>query len=237
MSARRRTTETRIVLLFLMLFIYTDSVYSKEAYWNDYHIEHSGVSDEQLSIIEETIAQLRSLESGELKINVGVYNRLSRFKYLFGTSFNGEVLVDWLLRRIRRISYHNSWTAAVNQNKGTFVLGDMFFSKLTTLERLYLLIHEARHSDHEGHRHIKCPEGFKFVSAAQPHMNLEDLYACDDSTVGAYAFQASFLFELFAYDLFKQQEVGLLYNSSISRVIPCSIVEQGGQRILERTTE
>ena len=51
-------------------------------------------------------------------------------------------------------------------------------------------------------------------------MDLEKERGCDDKINGAYGYQAAFLFELLAYGIFDQKEVGLLYNSSISRVIP-----------------
>lgn len=210
----------RMILLILIFLLNVKTGHAKEAYWREYGITISSLSYDQLSIIEETINQLKSLKSDELKINNKSYNKLSRFNELFRFSFNGKGLFYWLLSRIRKISYHNSWTIAINQDKGEFVLGDSFFKKLSILERLYLLIHEARHSDNRGYTHVKCPKGFKFISASQPDMNLENEPACDDNDKGAYAFQAAFLFELFAYGIFDQKEVGLLYNSSISRVIP-----------------
>lgn len=209
-------------ILYLILIFLADHKlsYAKELYWEKYNVILSGVSDNQLAIIEDSINQLKGIKSNELRINLTFYKRLSRFDKLFGSIFNGEELFHWLLSRIRKISYHNSWTVAINQNRGQFILGDSFFNKLNVLERLYLLIHEARHSDDGGYAHVKCPKGFRFVSAMQPDMNLENELACDDGEIGAYAFQAAFLFELFAYDIFDQREVGLLYNSSISRVIP-----------------
>ena len=211
----------RIILLFTLLFPATSTIgYTKEPYWVEYNVELSGLSDEQLSVIEKALEHLKSLAPKELMINKKVYKQLSRFSDLFGFSFSGKDVHHWFLSRIRSISYHNVRLAAINQNKGHFFLGDTFFTELNTLERLYLLIHEARHSDDNGYKHIKCPKGFKFISATQLHMNLEKELACDDNNKGAYAFQAAFLFELFAYGIFDPKEVGLLYNSSISRVIP-----------------
>ncbi len=206
--------------LFLVIVLNGKDLFAREAYWEEHHIALSGLTEEQVRALESTIDQLKGLEPGELKINKKVYQRLSRFKELFGFSFQGKALADWLLARIKGISYHNSWTAAQNQNAGNFIIGEMFFTKLSTLERLYLLIHEARHSDKEGYDHVRCPKGFKTVSATQPDLDLEREPACDETREGAYSFQAAFLFELFAYGLFDQKEVGLLYNSSISRVIP-----------------
>lgn len=207
--------------IFLLFFaLDTENAAAREPYWQEYHIELSGLTDEQVLILESTIHQLRSFEPGELKINRRAYNRLSRFKELFGFEFNGGDLSRWLLTRIRGISYQNTWTAAVNQNQGDFFVGDLFFTKTNPLEKLYTLIHEARHSDDDGYEHVKCPKGFKFISSRQPEMDLEKEPACDNSDKGAYSFQAAFLFELFAYGIFDQSKVGLLYNSSISRVVP-----------------
>lgn len=217
---RTRMIGMSFLSVILFFSLSPRSIFAKEASWEEHRIELSGLTEGQREILESTIDQLRALEPGELKIDKKVYQRLSRFKALFGVSFEGKGVADWLLARIKGISYHDSATAALNQNDGHFVVGDIFFKKITTLERLYLLVHEARHSDGEGYDHIKCPKGFKFISATQPELDLEKEMACDDTREGAYAFQAAFLFELFAYGLFDQKEVGLLYNSSISRVIP-----------------
>jgi len=211
----------RAGIFFLLIFIVLDvkSAMARELYWGKYHIELSGLSDSQILILESTINQLGSVEPGELKMDKKTYDRLSRFKDLFGFPFDGRKLSDWLLTRIHSISYQNPWTVAVNQNKGDFFVGEVFFTKTSPLERFYTLIHEARHSDGKGYEHVKCPKGFKFISSRQPEMDLQSVPACDPTDRGAYSFQAAFLFELFAYGLLDQGEVGLLYNSSISRIV------------------
>jgi len=210
----------RLKLSILIFLLTAGLAQAKEDYWDQYKIDPSDLSTEQLIIIEETLNQLRLLKSGDLKINKKVYRRLSRFNEFFGGSFNGETLLHWLLTRIKGLSYHNGKKAAINQNRGNIHVGNPFFQELSVLERLYLLIHEARHSDDKGYKHIRCPKGFRFISASQPTMDLEKEQACDDEINGAYGYQAAFLFELFAFGIFDQQEVGLLYNSSISRVFP-----------------
>ncbi len=170
-------------------------------------------------ILQDTLERMGDLEKSDLRINEKVYARLSRFEPLFGFQFEGEALRDWLLSRIRSIRSGESWTVAVNRGKGRFVLGKAFFEELSPLERIYLLVHEARHSDGDGYPHVRCPRGFKFISAAQPEMDLEHEKACDSSDAGAYAFQAALLFELYAFGLFDQREVGSIYNSSVSRVL------------------
>lgn len=213
----------RIILISVFVIVFAPNggpAMAKEAYWDTYHIQLSGLSEPQLGSLEATVAQLRSIQPGELRMNKGMYHRLSRFGELFGFPFNGPRLSDWLLTRIRSITYQDSWTVAVNQNEGNFYLGEAFFEKTTPVERMYALIHEARHSDDDGYKHVRCPKGFKFISSRQPELDLEKELACDDGETGAYSFQAAFLFELYAYGLFDQSDVGLLYNSSISRVIP-----------------
>jgi len=210
-----------LILLFVALFsVRAGSAAAKEAYWDEYNIQVSGLSEQQMAILERTIAQLKSIQPGDLKMNEKTHRRLSRFGELFGFPFNGPNLSRWLLTRIRRVSYQDSWAAAVNLNEGDFYLGKAFFEGTTPVERMYALIHEARHSDGDGYRHVRCPKGFKYISSRQPDLDLEKELACDDGDKGAYSFQAAFLFELFAYGIFDQSEVGLLYNSSISRVIP-----------------
>ncbi|MBI3812524.1 MAG: hypothetical protein HY283_10035 [Nitrospirae bacterium] len=215
-----RITILAACSFLLLVTLDLDTVSAREPYWEEHHIELSGLTEEQVLGLESTINQLRSLEPGELKINRSLHGRLSRFKELFGFPFNGKDLSGWLLARIRSISYQNTWTVAVNQNQGSFMVGDFFFTKTTPLEKLYALIHEARHSDNDGYKHIRCPDGFKYISSRQPEMDLEQEAACDANDQGAYSFQAAFLFELFAYGLLDQGEAGLLYNSSISRVVP-----------------
>jgi hypothetical protein len=215
----KKTILSAYTLLLLITFN-AKTGWAREPYWAENHIELSGLTEEQVLGLESTLNQLNSLAAGELKINKRMYGRLSRFKELFGFPFNGKDLSRWLLKRIRSISYQNTWTIAVNQNQGSFMVGDFFFTKTTPLERLYTLIHEARHSDDDGYKHIQCPDGFKYISSRQPEMDLEKEPACDPNDQGAYSFQAAFLFELFAYGLLDQGEVGLLYNSSISRVVP-----------------
>ena len=209
-----------LVSILLVLIFNAQTAMAREPYWEEHRIELSALTEHQILVLESTIQQLRLLEPGKLKIDNQIHERLSRFKELFGFSFNGRGLTRWLLKRIRSISYQNTWTAAVNQNQGDFLVGDLFVKIMSPLERLYTLIHEARHSDDGGYDHTKCPKGFRYISSRQPDLDLEKVPACDRHPNGAYAFQAAFLFELFAYGLFEQNEVGLLYNSSLSRVIP-----------------
>jgi len=215
----KRLMQFALFVLLLMI-LNTGATSAREPYWAEYQIDVSGVSEEKVLLLESTLTDLSEIKPGDIKINRRVYRRLSRFQELFGFSFNGKDLVHWLLSRIDGISYRNTWTTALNQNQGSFFIGDSFFTELSLPERLYLLIHEARHSDKGRYKHIDCPKDFKFISAAQPEIDLENQPSCDADDRGAYSFQAAFLFELFAYGIFDQNEIGLLYNSSISRMPP-----------------
>lgn len=204
----------------LIILGLTTNGWGSEINWAEHKIELSGFSEEQHQVLENTFDQIRAIRPGELKIDRGMYRHLSRFEELFGQPLNGEDLVDWVLSRFRKIAYGNNREAAINQNKGELWVGDLFFEGITPLERLYLLVHEARHSDGDGYPHVRCPKGFRFVSAGQPLIKLERELACDKTDKGAYAYQAAILFELFAYGIFDQKEVGLLYNSTVARVLP-----------------
>ena len=220
--APRKSLMVSVTLLSLFFASITPLVFAFDPapYWKDYGIKLKNLAPEQLTIIESTFEKLRGLKSGALKISPSTYKKLSRFKKLFGFEFNGPKMSDWILQRIRKIEQKETWTALVNHRKGTFQIGKIFFEELTPLERMYALVHEARHSDGAGYPHVRCPKGFPFISSRQPNMDLAKNLACDNNDKGAYAFQAAFLFELFAYGLLETHEVGLLYNSSISRIIP-----------------
>ncbi len=206
-------------MLIFFLSSCVHKVPSREVQLQNHSLTSYNFSDEKLKVIEHTFEQLRLLKPTSLKIRKKTYTRLSRFKDLFGFPFSGNLLSKWVIARTHSISYGNTWTVAINQNKGQFVIGDQFFDGLSDLERLYLLVHEARHSDGNGYKHVKCPIDFPLISSAQPKLDLTTTFACDDTTDGAYAYHSAFLFELYAFGLFDQKEVGLLYNSSISRIL------------------
>ena len=210
------------ILLSPLFVLITSPVFSFEpaAYWEENGIKLKNLGPGEVGTLEETFENIRRLKPGELKIHPEIHKKLSHFEELFSFAFNGPEIADWILKRIRKIEQKETWTALVNHRKGTFQIGKVFFEELTPLERMYALVHEARHSDGRGYKHVRCPQGFPFISSRQPEKNLEKEFACDRTDLGAYAFQAAFLFELFAYGLFDQREVGLLYNSSISRIIP-----------------
>lgn len=148
-----------------------------------------------------------------------LYKRLSRFEELYGFPFEGPRLAEWIKKRIHKINIGERWTAAVYEGGATITVEAAFF-ELPFEDQLYILVHEARHADGDGFHHVKCPGDYLGVSAGQPDMDLTRLPGCDPVANGAYAFQAALLFELYAYGLGDWERAGLLYNSSIGRIIP-----------------
>jgi hypothetical protein len=207
-----------VVLLFFVVM--AEGVgFAEERYWAEYGIKKAGMTTADTSVLEDTINAIGNFEPKKVVINKAVYFRQSRFQRLFGFSFEGKKIKDWLLRRMKSVTHQNGWTVATNDNRGDFSLGDRFFEKADFVERAYTLIHEARHSDGDGYEHVRCPESLMHVSAGSPEMDVTTVKACDDRSDGAYGYQSAFLFELYARDVADQHETGLLYNSSVARIV------------------
>lgn len=206
------------LLLLLLLLILSAPLKASEK--NIHNIKLLGFSDSHIAELRKTFNLLKSLKKDDLKIPESVYKRNSSFKALYGFEFSGEKLFLWFKKRIKSISYYNAWTIGTNNSKGSITLSSLFF-KISDLERLYTLIHEARHTDDGGYPHIKCPEKkYPFVSSGSPDMDLTSVDACDKTLKGAYHFHSAFLFECYAFGLIDQKQAGLLYSSSIIRVLP-----------------
>lgn len=195
---------------------------AEEPYWKEQGVDVAGLSPAQRAAIEETINAIGAMKADAVAIPTAAYYRLATFRRLYGFDFDGEKLKAWLLLRIKSITAENSWTIAVNGNQGHFYIGDRFFDTSGFLERAYCLIHEARHGDGDGYRHVDCPANYKYVSAGSPGIDLAEIPACDAVADGAYAFQAAFLFELYARNMVNQEQAGLVYNSTIARILPSS---------------
>ncbi|HEY5648105.1 MAG TPA: hypothetical protein VIU33_01295 [Nitrospiria bacterium] len=223
LTARTQIFKTLLPAFTLLLFFASSPLpgHAQEPapFWNQYGIKLKDLSRDEREILEQTFQEINNLKQTDLRVKPEMYQKLSRFEELFGFPFDGTAISDWVLKRIRKIEQKESWTALVNHRKGTFRIGKIFFEELSPLERMYALVHEARHSDDDGHKHAPCPEGFPYVSAGQPMMPLEKERACDKGAEGAYAFQAAFLFEIYAYGLLEPKEAGLLYNSSMTRIL------------------
>ena len=175
-----------------------------------------GFTREQEASVNDPLDTLRDLKPATLRVDSASYRRNSTFKKTFGFGFGERPLTDWLFSRVQRISAGQRWTAAVYEGNGHIVLTDMFFS-LDAVEKLYVLVHEARHAD--GVSHVRCPDDYRVVSARQPRTDLAGTAACDDRPDGAYGSQAALLYELYAHGLVDPVAAGLLYNTSISRIV------------------
>jgi len=177
-----------------------------------------GFSDSQKLVIEETFNEIYLIKTGKLAIPAGIYKKHSRFKSLFGFKLDGALLVEWLYKRIETLEFRNSMFDAVNNGDGTVYIGNSFFSS-TPVERIYILVHEARHSDGDSFPHIKCPPDHPYVLPDRTGFDLANKPACDDQSNGAYGYQAALLFELYAFGLYQQTVTGKLYNSTVTRII------------------
>lgn len=192
---------------------------AEKGMWEARAIAVDTLTADERALLEETVNRIGSLSKGEATMNQSAYHRLSRFKRLFGFPFDGENLKGWLLARMKSVTHANGWSIAENDHRGNFRLGDRFFEKSDFLERAYCLIHEARHSDGDGYRHTACPNDYRYVSAGAPEVDLTQNPACDVVEDGAYAFQSAFLFELYARGFEGGERAGLLYNSSLARIV------------------
>jgi hypothetical protein len=145
---------------------------------------------QRLRQLEETFRALEGLEARPPVIAAEDYRAGTSFVSLYGFEFDGGALARWWAARVRRLEFGDPWTVAVHDGDDRMTLRDDFFS-LSLVERLAVLVHEARHADPGAHRHVDCPPGFGL--AGRP--------ACDASPIGAYGFQAALLFELYARGL------------------------------------
>ncbi len=145
---------------------------------------------DRLRQLEETLGALEGLHASPPVISDEAYRAGSTFVSLYGFEFGGGGLARWWVARVGRLEFGEPWTVAVHDGDRKMTLHRDFFS-LSLVERLAVLVHEARHADPGGHRHVDCPPGFGL--AGRP--------ACDATPVGAYGFQAALLFELYAREL------------------------------------
>ena len=155
------------MVVYISLAFIAES-FSEDALLAAHGIKTRDLSQAQESVLVGTINDIGKMTPQSVAINGSVYKRLASFRRLFGFKFDGEKLRDWLLRRIKSVARENTWTIAVNENGGSFLLGDRFFEKSDFLERAYCLVHEARHSDGDGYPHVRCPDDFKYISAGAP---------------------------------------------------------------------
>ncbi|MDH5718634.1 MAG: hypothetical protein OEZ22_13495 [Spirochaetia bacterium] len=211
--------------IFILLLILTKTnLYAadklSESIFAKNKIKVNGFNEQQKKITIETFQKIYNINPQKLKVNNKIYNEYSNFEKLFQFKINGPNLLHWMLKRMKSLNYVNTWTVATNDGAGNISIGDEFFIS-TELEKMYILIHEARHSDYGGFTHVPCPDNFPFISVGQPEFVLKSAPGCDKTTTGSYAYQAAFLYEVFAYQLFENYtEAGYLYNSTVSRILP-----------------
>lgn len=178
--------------------------------------ELEGFTTEQREILETTFATIRDLEVEELAIDESEYGANTTFARTFGFALDGPALLAWWSRRVSRIRVDDAWTVAVYDGDHTIAVTPEFFG-LDPLERIYALVHEARHADGDGYRHDDCPP--MPASSRQPNVTLTGAPACDLRPDGAYAFQAALLFELYAYGLVDPAAARVAWASTKRRIM------------------
>ncbi|MEQ9504337.1 MAG: hypothetical protein RIT81_46200 [Deltaproteobacteria bacterium] len=169
-----------------------------------------GFDAEQRVLFERTLRDIEGLEASTLAIDADDYRTASTFARTFGFDFDGPALLAWWSRRVHRVRVDDAWTVAVYDGEHTIAVTEAFFA-LDPLERIYALVHEARHADGDGYRHADCP--------ASAGRRLAGTAACDDRPDGAYTFQAALLFELYAYGLVDPAGARVAWLSTKRRII------------------
>lgn len=137
-------------------------------------VDFVGLTPAQTGVLLETYRAIEALPATDEPT----------FTARFGFPLRGPLLMAWLQDRVDRVEYGRSWTVAVHGGGRTVVVSDAFFSR-TLVERMSVLVHEARHSEDDGYPHARCPDADPPVIAGK--------LACDDRADGGYAYQAAFL--------------------------------------------
>ncbi|RME88572.1 MAG: hypothetical protein D6767_09915 [Candidatus Hydrogenedentota bacterium] len=205
----------------LILIVLMNSLFAKASILQikQFAIPVLGFTKAQEKDLKDVLLNINQYRKYRLRIPKNVYQHYSRFQELFGGDFKTFDLQKWVLKRIQEFRFRNDWAAALNAGNGTIYIGDEFFS-VAQLEKIYLLVHEARHTDSPIYGHVQCPKNFPFISIGSPRANLSKLQVCDSYANGAYAYQAAFLYEVFARNAPGNDAAGYMYSSSIARVLP-----------------
>ncbi|MDF3820974.1 hypothetical protein P3G55_13760 [Leptospira sp. 96542] len=201
-------SQTSSLTLVLLLIISFQSISADE----------SKLNASQNKILKDTFLYLESIEPKKIKIDKTIYQRLSKFDSYFKFPFSGKKLSKWIQSRIKDYSLGATGDFIAIYQDGEVLLGKDFF-KLNRLERVLVLLHEARHADGKKFSHIECPEYFEFVNPRNWKIHPAGKKGCDSIPDGAYGLSASFLFELGAYGYLSQSEAGYRYNSELIRII------------------
>jgi hypothetical protein len=168
--------------------------------------------------MKDTFEYIENLKPNKLIIRKEFYLDKSNFEKFYGFKLNGKLLTLWLYDRIHQIKKSRDSVFIADYFKGTLSVDPSFF-ELSTLQRVLVLIHEARHADGVEFKHIPCPSNFKFLSIRRPDVKLENLDACDSESNGCYGFTASFVFEMISYGLYDHEVLVGIYNSEVSRIL------------------
>lgn len=162
--------------------------------WGGHSVALIELSSDQRRIVEQTLEALGALATGTSTGATPAPPELRPppipFATLYGFEFSGPRLLEWWAHRICRLEAGDPWTVAVHDRPNGIIVGPAFFD-LPLVDRLAVLIHEARHADPGGYPHGPCPTSLTALG--------DD--ACDPTPIGAYAFQAAFLYELWTRGL------------------------------------
>ncbi|MCW7480085.1 hypothetical protein [Leptospira kanakyensis] len=182
------------------------------------YADESKLNAKQTKVLKESFSYLESLEPKRIKIDKPTYTKLTQFESIFKFGFSGKKLSRWIQSRIKKYSYGSTGEYIAMYHDGDVLLGRPFFS-LSRLDRVLVLLHEARHADGKNYGHVVCPENFQFLNPRDWKIHPAGKKGCDSVVDGGYGITAAFLFELGAYGYLNPTEAAHRYNSEISRVI------------------
>ncbi|EMY70265.1 hypothetical protein [Leptospira vanthielii] len=180
--------------------------------------DESKLNAKQSKVLKESFSYLETLEPKRIRIDKSTYNRLTQFESIFKFGFSGKKLSRWIQSRIKKYSYGSTGEYIAMYHDGDVLLGRAFFS-LNRMDRILVLLHEARHADGKSYGHVVCPENFQFLNPRDWKIHPAGKKGCDDVPDGSYGITAAFIFELGAFGYLNQTEAAHRYNSEISRVI------------------
>lgn len=207
-------------LIFTLLLFISFSLFAEDPtfIWKKYNIDISQISKSKIEKLNLVLSFIEAIPYNKLYVSEKFYKSQSVFEKLYGFTFSGRILNEWVLHRIKKIRI-KKLKDFLALNTGTeLILSESYF-ELPLLEQSLVLIHEARHSDGKSFAHITCPKDFPFLSQRNVEALLSELEACDDRTDGAYGFAAAYLFELISYYPTDREILIGKYNSELVRII------------------
>ncbi|TGM39279.1 hypothetical protein EHQ75_09700 [Leptospira levettii] len=210
--------DSKLHSKFSSLFIFSFGIFLIFFSIQPLFSDESKLSAKQNKILKETFAYLETLEPKRIKIDKTTYNRHSQFESFFKFSFSGKKLSRWIQSRSKKYTFGSTGDYVAMYQDGEILLGRGFFS-LNRLDRVLVLLHEARHADGKNYSHVVCPDDFPYLNTRDWKIHPAGKKGCDSVPDGGYGITASFLFELGAYGILSQSDAAYRYNSEISRVI------------------